>query len=127
MLWTVHLQDLPNRLPEKANATSFEGLCEIQRKGKKDESAMKAKKSLAMRIGVPVKRDGVMPKEIDSFLESLRENKQLKKDFPIVGARQNQVVPAVRASDPPRVFHRAVPPQDNRPRRPSRRKDGIER
>jgi hypothetical protein len=84
IVWTAYTHDIPSRLPADATLNSFQGLCELEKKGKKDEKSTKPKKSLTMRIGAPIAKDGSAPKEIDGFLDSLRGHSLLKRDFPLV-------------------------------------------
>jgi hypothetical protein len=82
--WTTYTHDIPARLPKTATLNSFVGLCEIEKKGKKEDKAMKPKKSFTMRIGAPITKEGAVPREVDNFLDSLRDNELLKRDFPLV-------------------------------------------
>ncbi len=84
IVWTNYTHDLPKRLPANVVLNSLQGLCELPKKGKKDEKAAKSKKSLLLRIGAPIPQDGSAPQEIDNFLDSLRGHPLLKKDFPLV-------------------------------------------
>ena len=83
ILWTDYTHDIPLRLPKNSTLNSFQGICELEKKGKKDAN-IKPKKSFVMRIGAPIARDGTAPKEIDDFLDSLRGHALLKRDFPLV-------------------------------------------
>jgi hypothetical protein len=84
VVWTAYTHDIPSRLPKTATLNSFQGICELEKKGKKADQFIKPKKSFIMRIGAPIAQDGAVPKEIDGFLDSLRENSMLKRDFPLV-------------------------------------------
>ena len=84
VVWTAYTQDIPSRMPANTTLNSFQGICEMEKKGRKDDVAVKPKKSFTMRIGSPIAKDGAAPKEIDNFLDSLRENALLKRDFPLV-------------------------------------------
>lgn len=83
VIWSAYAQNIPLQLPVNTKLNSFTGLAEMEKKGKKDE-AFKPKKSFVLRIGAPVPQDGTAPKEIDTVLDSLRENALLKRDFPLV-------------------------------------------
>ena len=83
ILWTAYTHDIPSRLPKNSTLNSFHGICELEKKGKKDLN-IKPKKSFVMRIGAPIAQDGAVPKEVDDFLDSLRGHALLKRDFPMV-------------------------------------------
>jgi hypothetical protein len=84
IVWAAYTHDIPLRLPENATLSSFRGVCEIEKKGRKDDKAMKPKKSFTLRIEAPIANDGTAPKEIDGVLDSLRNHPLLKRDFPLV-------------------------------------------
>lgn len=84
ILWTSYAHDIPTRLPPNATMNGFEGICDLEISGKKKDSGMKQKKSFLLHIAAPIAKDGSMPKDIDDFLNSLREHPLLKKDFPLV-------------------------------------------
>ncbi len=64
--------------------TTFHGLAEMEYFGKKKEGVINPKRSLILRATAPIMPDGSTPREIDAFLESLRNHPLLKRDFPIV-------------------------------------------
>jgi hypothetical protein len=82
VVWTEYTHDLPEKLPANAKLSSFHGVCEMEKKGK--NVTVKPKKSLTLRIGSLIAHDGAAPEAIDAFLDSLRENTLLKRDFPQV-------------------------------------------
>jgi hypothetical protein len=82
VLWTRLLRELPDRMPESMFLLSFQGECDLPVKDKK--SAAKPKKSLVLRAATAMPKNGSMPPELDRFLDSLREDALLKKDFPQV-------------------------------------------
>jgi hypothetical protein len=84
IVWTSYTQDIPSRMPANATLNSFQALCEMEKKGRKDDKALKPKKSFMLRIQAPISQTGAAPKEIDEFLDSLRGNDLLKRDFPLV-------------------------------------------
>ena len=49
----LYAHDLPSQLPANATLNSLYGICETEKKGKKDE-AFKPKKSFIIRIGAPI-------------------------------------------------------------------------
>ncbi len=83
VVWTEYTHDIPEKLPENARLNSFHGICELEKKARKDVS-IKPKKTFTMRIGVPIASDGAVPKEVDGFLDALRDHALLKRDFPLV-------------------------------------------
>ena len=76
VLWTAHARDMSARLGPAIALTSFQGLAELE--GGKG----KAKKSLLLKLSAPIQKAGAMPKEIDGFLRTLRDDPLLKRDFP---------------------------------------------
>jgi hypothetical protein len=84
IIWTAYTHDLPSRLPDNATINSFQGVCEMEKKGRKDDQAMKPKKSILLRINAPIADNGAAPKEIDGFLDALRGHELLKREFPLV-------------------------------------------
>lgn len=90
--WTSYGRDLAECLPANAFLTSFQGVSELGASGKK-KRAVKPKKSLVLHCAASIPQDGSMPQEIDRFLDTLRENPMLKRDFPVVelaGLKQSQ-------------------------------------
>jgi hypothetical protein len=84
IVWTAYTQDIPSRMPANATLNSFQAICEMEKKGRKDDKALKPKKSFMLRIQAPISQTGAAPKEIDEFLDSLRGNELLTRDFPLV-------------------------------------------
>jgi len=84
IIWSSYTHDLPARLPANASLLSFHGLCELDVLGTKKATGLKNKKSLALRATAPIAMDGVIPGEIDDFLDTLRGHPLLKHDFPVV-------------------------------------------
>jgi len=109
ILWGDYFRDLPTRLPPNACLTNISAACEMKETGKKEETARKTNKSLTLRgvaryaggsseesaegeggskrdPGAPPLRfeSTAAPKEIDAFLESLRQVELLQRDFPLV-------------------------------------------
>jgi len=83
VVWSDYLRDLPTRLPTNACLTNVTGVYEMQEAaGKKIER--KTSRSLTLRGLAQFADRGKAPKEIDAFLESLREVDMLKRDFPDV-------------------------------------------
>jgi len=83
VVWSDYLRDLPTRLPTNACLTHTNGAFEMQ-----DMSASKQKKkshrSLTLRGMAQFSDRGSAPREIDAFLDSLRNVELLKRDFPQV-------------------------------------------
>ena len=81
--WTSYGRELAASLPPNVFLTSFQGVSELGGGGKGKGSA-KPKRSLVLRGAVSVPQDGLVPREIDRFLNTLREHPVLKRDFPLV-------------------------------------------
>ena len=71
--WTSYGRDLAASLPANVFLTSLQGDCELESSGKKG-GKVKPKKSLVLRGAVAVPEDGLVPHEIDRFLDTLREH-----------------------------------------------------
>ncbi|MCE5277745.1 MAG: hypothetical protein ABFD92_15845 [Planctomycetaceae bacterium] len=80
VIWSNYLADLPGRLPPNACLTNITGEYELQMS--KGKNPRKANQSLTLRGMARFPDRGSAPKEIDQFLESLREVAILKRDFP---------------------------------------------
>ena len=78
ILWTEYTRDISIRLPAEAMLSTFTGEW-ILESGRKTRRA--AKKSLLFRAIVPQMADGSAPREIDEFLEELRHDPLLQRDF----------------------------------------------
>ena len=97
--WTSYERSLSECLPPNVYFTSFEGDCELASTEGRRGSA-KPKESLVLRAAVSIPPDGLIPHEIDRFLNVLREHRLLKRDFPVVElADLKQLEP--RANEPP--------------------------
>lgn len=83
ILWSSYTHDIPGRLPATTSLVSFQGLSELEGAGG-NKAGGGSKKLLALRAAAPIARDGVIPQEIDDFLDSLRGHPLLKRDFPVV-------------------------------------------
>ncbi len=84
VVWSTYTHDIPRQLPENSTLNSFHGVCETEKKGRKDDKSSKPKNTFTMRIGAPITSEGAVPKEVDEFLDALRDNESLKRDFPLV-------------------------------------------
>ncbi len=90
--WTSYGRDLAACLPTNAFLTSFHGVSEL-RSAEKQRGKANPKKSLILHVAASIPQDGSMPREIDRFLNTLREHPMLKHDFPVVelaGLKQAQ-------------------------------------
>lgn len=83
MVWTNYERQLAECLPANAILTSFLGECELKTADKQRGQA-KPKRSLALQGTVLLRQRGLMPQEIDAFLDKLRASPLLKRDFPVV-------------------------------------------
>lgn len=81
--WTSYERDLSECLPPELYLTSLVGLCELKSSGKKRGGA-KLKKSLVLQGAAAITKEGLVPREIDDFLDTLRAHPMLKRDFPVV-------------------------------------------
>ena len=82
--WTAHLRALAASLPENVYLTSFQGVCELGGGKKRAGGSGKPKESLVLHLAVPMAEDGVVPPEIDRFVDTLRADPAVKADFPVV-------------------------------------------
>ena len=69
-----------------------------------------------MRIGAPIAQDGAVPKEVDGFLDALRDNAMLKRRFSARGSGRHQVVSAVHRFAADGLFHRRLLAEADRSR-----------
>jgi hypothetical protein len=83
VLWTTHERQLAGCLPANALLTSFQGTAESEAAGPQRGQG-KSKKSLVLQGTVLLRQKGLMPREIDFFLEKLRTDPILRRDFPVV-------------------------------------------
>jgi len=83
VIWTDYLRDLPTRLPPNAYLSNVWATCEMKSMSKK-KIKRKTSQSLTLRGVTRFVNRGAAPKEIDAFLESLRNVELLQRDFPLV-------------------------------------------
>jgi len=86
VLWSNYFRDLPTRLPQNACLTNITGSYELEDSAKKNQR--KASRSLTLRGQARFSDRGSAPKEIDAFLDSLREMSLLKENFPLVNVAE---------------------------------------
>jgi len=79
ILWSAYTRDLSARLPETILMSSFDGLCEFE-PGKR----ARPKKLFSFKLSTPISRGQGLPREIDGFLNGLRRDALLRRDFPDV-------------------------------------------
>ena len=83
IMWSNYLRDLPTRLPPNSCLSRIWASCELP-----DMSSKKQKRDVKQSMtlcGMARFADRTAaPREIDAFLESLREMDVLKRDFPLV-------------------------------------------
>ncbi len=101
ILWSNYTYDISLRLPTSATLKSFQGVCELSGKRK---SKSKPKKSFMIMATAPVDADGSTPKDIDRFLDALRNHPLLQKDFPIVEVTEIKTAEATRGEPPQAYF-----------------------
>lgn len=114
ILWTSYAHDIPMRLPKNAVLSGLEGLCDLEMLGKKKESAIKSKKSFLIRVNAPIEHLK-MPKEIDNFLNALKEHPLLKKDFPNVQFTELKRYQPFNGAKPIAMFAVNCMPRDSAP------------
>lgn len=83
VIWTDYLHNLPTRLPPNACLSNVWATCEMKSMGRK-KIKRKTSQSLTLRGVTRFVNRGAAPKEIDTFLESLRSVELLQRDFPLV-------------------------------------------
>jgi Tfp pilus assembly protein PilN len=83
VIWSNYLRDLPTRLPQNSCLTGFNGSYEFVQ-ASSAKAAKKDNRMLTLRGIAQFQDRNSAPREIDAFLESLREVSLLKKDFPLV-------------------------------------------
>ena len=83
VMWTTCLRDLANSVPDEMYLTSIRGIAEMKDLRKRGRPR-KAKKLLVLRGAVVIPEGRLIPVDIDRFLEKLRSNPTLVKDFPLV-------------------------------------------
>ena len=90
------------RMPDNLYLMSVQGECDLPLKDKKKSA--KPKKSFVVRAAAALPADGSMPRELDRFLDALREHPQLKKDFPVVELGGLQHFRTASGSEPQAFF-----------------------
>jgi len=91
VLWTPYTRDIPVRLPANARLSLLTGINPWATSKKAVTSASDG--SFMLRATAPCAEDGATPREIDTFLNSLRNHPLLKHDFPsieLADIRQSQ-------------------------------------
>lgn len=84
IVWTAYTSDLPTRLPTNMTLTTLHGVAEMEYLGSKKEGTITPKKYFLIRGNAPLSSNGSTPREIDQFLQALRDHPLLKRDFPNV-------------------------------------------
>jgi hypothetical protein len=81
ILWSAYTRDLASHIPESIVLRSLAGQCDLEMGAKRTS---KPKTSLVFRLTAPITEGRVMPKEIDSYLEQLRADPLMSRDFPLI-------------------------------------------
>jgi hypothetical protein len=81
ILWSSYTRDLASNVPESIVLRAFAGQCDLEMGPKR---AAKPKKSLVFRLTAPITGSRVMPKEIDAYLDQLRADPLMSRDFPLI-------------------------------------------
>jgi hypothetical protein len=79
ILWTTYAHDIADRLAPEIALSSFQGASDLDAIGGKPG---KIKRQLLLKLEAPIPKTGTMPREIDAFLQTLRKDPLLKRDFP---------------------------------------------
>ncbi len=106
MIWSSYERDLAECLPPEVSFSSFAGVYELKLSGKKKGYA-KPKKELVLRGASPITRAGLVPPEIDDFLDTLRGHPMLQRDFPVVELADLKQVQR-RTTEIPRVMFTVI-------------------
>ncbi len=83
IIWSAYTHDISSSLPVSVSLNSLQGQCDFESTDKKLGQA-KPKKSFILRATVPMAQNGLMPREIDGFMSTLRDHPLLKRDFHVV-------------------------------------------
>jgi hypothetical protein len=92
--WSVPLRSIAAAAPASTVITSLSGTATLDTDSKSNPTG--AKKQLTVNFATPMAVDGSLPGEIDEFLESLRKDPSLDRDFPLIevsGLRANPAGP----------------------------------
>lgn len=80
ILWSAYSWNMSALLPETLMLRSFTGICEYEGGAK----AAKAKRSLQFSLAAPIAQGTAMPREINEYLDLLRSDPLLGRDFPTI-------------------------------------------
>ena len=80
ILWTAMTRDAATRMTENMVLRSFTGTCVYTG----DAKAKAGTKSLVLNLTAPIPQGQAMPREIDRYLDALRADEMLRRDFPAV-------------------------------------------
>ena len=81
--WSNHLRDVASRLPGNTKLTELQGQAELEALGGKGPTGL-TKKLFVMKLQTPIPSSGLMPREIDETLETIRDHSHLRHDFPLI-------------------------------------------
>jgi hypothetical protein len=81
--WSTHQRAVAACLPENVYLTSFQGVSELG-EAKKKPGQGRPKQSLVLSVAAPMAEDGVVPPEVDRFVDQLRAHPAITADFPVV-------------------------------------------
>jgi hypothetical protein len=79
VVWSTYTRDAATRLSESMVLRAFSGNCAFEAK---DGGA--SKKSLVLSVTAPIPQGQSMPREIDTYLDVLKSDEILRRDFPQV-------------------------------------------
>ena len=81
--WSGQVRDVASRMPEKTRVTSLVGAGELENLSGKG-SPGPPKKTFVLRLETPVPASGETPREVGELLGSLRDESQIKREFPVI-------------------------------------------
>ena len=76
ILWSAYTRDISIRLPPNVVLNSLEGKSPLDGGGRNA-----AKRAFSLRATAPLAQDGVTPRDIDTFLNALRNHPLFRRDF----------------------------------------------
>jgi hypothetical protein len=83
--WAAQLHGVVGLLPPSLRLSALQGECPLGAAGSGAPGAPgTSKRSFTLAFSTPMPGDGAMPREIDGFLEALRQQPVLTHDFPLI-------------------------------------------
>ena len=88
--WSMPLRIIAAEAPRSTIVTGLSGIAEVETTAVTGPA--KTRQQLIVQFATPMSEDGVVPREIDGFLATLRDEPTLKSNFPVIeisGLRAN--------------------------------------